>query len=79
MRIFQSMLAETPKDHAAVNFRKWIDDPKNAHIVTGGHSQRAEVYGLTVAALQAFFRGLTGRSLKAVSAADDPFPLPEEE
>jgi ribosomal protein L20 len=75
MQVLATQLADNPSEHAAVNFRKWCDDLKNAHIVQGGRTSRADLYMITISAIHAFFKGQTGRSFKA--AEIDPWPLPE--
>jgi hypothetical protein len=76
MEVFGTLMADNPREHAAVNFRKWVDDEKNAHVIQGARGSRAELYMITISAIQAFLKGQHGRSFKA--AESDPWPLPEE-
>jgi hypothetical protein len=78
MLVLGTYLAESPRDHAAVTFRKYLDEPANSWLTKGGGGEsRGKLYGVTVAAIQAFFKGQMGRGLKPIAADEDPFPLPE--
>ncbi len=76
MQVFCTQLADSPREHAAVSFRKWLSDPQN-RILARGAGDRGMLLRYTVSAIEAFFKGQVGRSLKA--AEIDPWPLPEEE
>ena len=78
MRVFDTQLAGGPRDHAAINLRKYVDDEKNAFRISGGSSHRAELYGLTVAYIQAFFKGQAGRFVRPIVPEEDPVPLPDD-
>ncbi len=75
MKVFGTALADSPKDHAAVNFRKWTMEPQNKLMVQGGRTARANLYALTAASILAFSKGHFGKALKPIDV--DPWPLPE--
>jgi hypothetical protein len=77
MRVLGTLEANGPREFAAISFRKWLDDEKNLHIINGGFSMRAVLHRMTVAAIQAFLKGQTGRRI--VPVEEDPWPLPDAE
>lgn len=73
LEVFATGLPDGPKEHAAIHFRSWVEDPKNAMAVRSGSS---ELYLVTVTAIQSFMKGQVGRAPKP--AESDPWPLPED-
>lgn len=79
MRVYCDMLANSPKDHAAVNFRLWCQKQENLHIVQGGTNDRVLLFRYAVASILAFFKGLQGKSLTPIPVDANPWRIPEDD
>ncbi len=77
--VFSTMLANSPRDHAAVNFRIWCEKPENRHIISGGASSRVTLYRYAAASILAFFKGHVGKSLTPVEPGFPLWPIPEDQ
>lgn len=78
LRVLDTQLADSPRDHAAVNFHRWCCSDENRHLLNGGSSARATVYRYAAESIRAFFKGQKGTRLAPPEPYTEPFPLPDE-